>query len=114
MCFPAKEDAGQSDNTGTDSLESELMLSAMIFSCDPALTIDDEDSNLNFTVEETNLEEQMEAEALRNIGGFISHKFPQYSFLGSNITPEDNTWIGEICRTAGKLKTPSGDFFVFG
>ena len=83
----------------------------MIFSCDPALIIEDKDCNLNFTVEESNLEEQMEAEALRNIGGFNSHKFSQYSFLGSNVTPEDNTWIGEICRKAGKLKTPSDDFY---
>ena len=42
-------------------------------------------------------------EGFRYVGGYIVKKFPQYSFLGTNIAHDDSTWIGEIYRSKGKL-----------
>lgn len=112
MSFSYEHYAGESDITETESLESELMVSAMLFSCDTQFHVgNNEACDISFNVAEGCLEKCMEAEGLRYIGGFIARKFPQYDFLGQNVTPEDNTWIGEICRKDGKLMTPSDEFY---
>lgn len=97
-----------SDNA-SDSVESELMLSAMLFTCEPS--IDSENYDLDVSEEEQKLEHCMEAEGLRYIGGFIARRFPQHAFLGNHVRADDDTWIGEICREQGKLMTPSPDFY---
>lgn len=103
-----------SDSTDGESLEFELLISAMLFTSDGTFDTDiDNKANtqISYDVERANLEECMEAEGLRYVGGFIARKFPQYSSLGTNVTTEDNTWIGEICRTEGKLMTPDDEFY---
>ena len=109
MTYP--DAAVSSDSSEDVSLESELMLSAMLFSSDPDFEIEiSEPTELSFSVQQESLEERMEAEGLQYVGGFIAKKFPQYSFLGTKVTADDNTWIGEICREEGKLMTPSHEF----
>ena len=51
-------------------------------------------------------------EGLKYVGGYIVKKFPQYSFLGTNIAHDDSIWTGEICRSKGKLMTPSNNFLA--
>lgn len=90
------------------NLNEELCLSAMIFA------LDKEELNAydppSFDVQGMNFEDAMEAEGLRYVGGFLVKKFPQYEFLGSNSTKNDNTWISACSRVEGKLKTPNKDF----
>lgn len=101
-----------SDTPDIDTLESELMLSAMLFSSDSQYAIESKDeSNELHNLEKEELEESMETEGLRYVGGFIAHKFPKYSYLGTNVNPDDKTWIGKVCRRKGKLMTPSNDLF---
>ena len=64
------------------------MLSAMLFTSDADFDIDIEnmpDTQVSYDVERGSLEECMEAEGLRYVGGFIARKFPQYSSLGTNV-----------------------------
>ena len=101
----------QHDLDDTETFHSELLISAMLFSCDPRFDIGDRNDSAYPTVHKHELEEAMKTEGLRYIGGFIAHKFRRYSNLGTNVTPEDKTWIGKICRHKGKLMTPSNELF---
>lgn len=48
---------------------------------------------------------------MRYVGGYIVKKFPQYSFLGGNISTADSTWLGEISRILEGFKTLSNEFW---
>lgn len=110
MSFP--ENIGYHCDITTDSLNSELMLSALMFALDEKWETEvDEDPNIK-TAEEGNFEECMESEGLRYVAGFIARKFPQYAGLGTVMKSKDNTWIGAICRKSGKLFIPSDDFYL--
>ena len=105
-------DQVQNDSTNTEDLESELLISAMFFSCEPDITEEGkENSSISLGDEETMLESCMASEGLRYVGGFLVRKFPQYGHLGESVTVHDKTWIGEISRFQSKLKTPSKYFF---
>lgn len=95
-----------------ESLDSELMLSVMIFSCHRKADIDiPDEGNKSFNVEDGYLAECTELEGLRYFGGFVARKFPQYVFLGLNVTANDNTWLGEISWAEEKLLTPTTEFY---
>lgn len=74
-------DEGLSENnkTETDTIESELVLPVMVFASD--LSFDNEGSegsSVPISAKEGNLEDCIEAEGLRNVEGFIAHKFHKY------------------------------------
>lgn len=97
-------------------VDHELQISAMLFSdldFQSSLTENElEDPDLQiFNDAHNSLEEQMEDEGLRYVGGYIVRKFPQHGFLGTHVEQGDNTWIGAICRKEGSLMAPSMDFF---
>ena len=52
-----------------------------------------------------------EEQGLLYFGGYIVKRFPQYSFLGQNVTADDATWVGVISRQERKLMIPSDRFF---
>lgn len=111
MSFPkSSADHCEIDNTEKETIESELLLSAMLFSTDQSFDSEGNENSEVPTVKQASLEDCMEAEGLRYVGGFITRKFPQYS-LGGNVTSDDNTWVGQICRNDGKLMVPSEEFY---
>ena len=63
------------------------------------------------TPETVTLEGMMEEQGLLYFGGYIVKRFPQYSFLGQNVTADDATWVGVISRQERKLMIPSYRFF---
>lgn len=108
----ATMDTNQCISQSTGNLEDELSLSAMVFA------MDEEDSKPNceepFALDVQDpitFEDAMESESLRYVGGYVVRKFPQYQYLGSDVSKDDKTWISSICRYAGRLKTPSKDFY---
>ena len=66
--------------------------------------------SLDFESEFTGLAKAVEKEGLAYFGGFIAHKFPQYDYLGSKASNEEDTWIGVISRGNKKLMKPSHEF----
>lgn len=87
----------------TDTVESELFLPAMLSSSDTRYdTGGKNDWTASSTAQKEELEECMKTEGLRYFGGCIAHKYPKYSYLGTNVTPDDSPWIGEVCRNKGK------------
>lgn len=95
-----------------EKLDHELTLSAMIFASDCNDTsILDCDEPASCDIQGIQLEDVVEKEALRYVGGFIVRKFPQYEFLGSNVQEGDHTWVGTVSRHVGKLKQPSNKFY---
>ena len=105
-----------SGNNGSDanSLKPDLCLSANFF------VLDENESIVNNTCDDElddlpdechNLENEMESDGLRFLGGFIVRKFPNFEFLGSNVEDGDSTWIGYVAREKGKLMKPYQSFF---
>ena len=95
-----------------ESLDKELCLSAMLFSVsneeDPFL--EGIESPQYFEVTDMNFEE-VEKEGLAYFCGYIAKRFPQFPYLGIHIDPDDDTWIGHICRKKGRLMKPAGEFY---
>lgn len=105
-------DNSENDVHTTETLESELLISAMLFSTDQTLNNEEGDDEFSlFNVKEPTLENCMETEGLKYIGGFIVKKFPKYSNLGEHVKANDDTWIGAVSGNPGKLMTPSTEFF---
>ncbi|KAK3855025.1 hypothetical protein Pcinc_038544 [Petrolisthes cinctipes] len=99
------------------SLQDELSLTAMLFAtldADDSMVEDEnlENEQMNCLDFGTNLEDAVEMEGLRYVGGYIASKVPQYGFLGSIVQPGDKSWIGIAGREPGKLMVPSSDFFT--
>ena len=88
------------------------MVSSMLFTALEASNVEVgevDDENL-LSEPKLTLDECVETQALRYVGGFIARKFPEYSFLGNKMT-EKNTWIAAISRIENALMTPTTIFF---
>ena len=108
-------DSNRNTASKDESLNQELCLSAMLFTTlyvkeSETESEDIDDFEVAFREADT-LEDAMETEGLRYVGGYIAKKFPQYQLLESDVGKE-NTWIGFTSRKPGKLKNPSHDFFA--
>lgn len=99
------------------SLQDELSLTAMLFAdldADESVVEDANLENEKMNCEDfgTSLEDAVEMEGLRYVGGYIARKFPQYDYLGATVPPGYKSWIGAVEREPGKLTVPSSDFFA--
>ncbi|XP_076058933.1 uncharacterized protein LOC143035815 [Oratosquilla oratoria] len=93
-------------------MPSHCAVSSMLFAMLDFEDVDEEGEGDDITLEESKdtLENCIEIEALRYVGGFIAKKFPQYNFLASEMI-EKETWVDFICQIDNGLKSPSVDFF---
>lgn len=113
--FP--EDTSQQHSTNDiKDLDSEIMVSAMLFSSmdvnvETENDIENDENNEEmFHVSQANLEECVGTEGLKYFGGYIAHKFPKYDFLGKKEVEESKSWINAVSRRKGALFTPKDDF----
>lgn len=85
----SKDSPCQYPSENTEDLESELMVSSLLFASldiqnleSESAEVDDKDTDATyFNGLNHTLEECMETEALRYVGGYIARKLPEYRFF---------------------------------
>lgn len=89
-----------------------MMIAAMLLSSELNTGGEEAVSNVaSFSVKDGILEDEIEKQDLRYLGGFIARKFPNYAYQGEHMKPGNTNWVEEITRN-GKLLMPSEYFLT--